>query len=151
MRLLTMVYGAALFLLGASGLAVARQAQGACEQTTVDENWGPAYASKAKEFLSRLQGAVKANNQVQFSLLVQYPVHVHDTTRNFEIRTAQDLIAKYPSVVTRDVKHAILTQPADCLFANADGVMIGNGQVWFQSDPAGNMKIVAINVSAAKF
>ena len=50
--------------------------------------------------------------------------------------------------MTSRVRHAILAQSASCLFANGQGVMIGRGQIWFQEQSDGKMKIITINLGA---
>ena len=47
------------------------------------------------------------------------------------------------------VREAILKQSQECLFGNDQGVMIGNGQIWFQPEPSGKMKIITINLTSA--
>lgn len=119
-----------------------------CGRSTVEDAWGPKVASQVQSFLTRLQAIVRANEKVQFASLVHYPVRVLDGNRRIEISSRSALVQKYSSVVTPDVRRAILTQSAACLFANGQGVMIGRGQVWFQQDPSGEMRIITINLTA---
>lgn len=119
-----------------------------CGHSTVEDAWGPQVASQAKSFLARLQRVVKANDKRQFALLVRYPIRILNGSRSIEISSKSDLIKRYSSVVTAGVKHAILAQSAQCLFANGDGIMVGRGQLWFESGSNGTMKITTINLSA---
>lgn len=121
-----------------------------CGHSTVEDAGGPAVASEAASFLGRLQRNVKANDKAQFASLVHYPVRVIDGGHSIEISSSSALIKKYSAILNPDVRHAILAQPAECLFANGQGVMIGTGQVWFQKEPGGEMKIITINLSAPR-
>ncbi len=141
-----------LALLIASGPHAVCKAQGSppCGNSTVDNAWGPVFGSQAKAFLVRLQRVVETNNKIQFASLVHYPLHVLDGSHANEISTPADLIRKYPSILTPDVRHAIRSQSPTCLFANGQGVMIGRGQIWFQEESSGNMKIYTINLGAPR-
>jgi hypothetical protein len=122
-----------------------------CRDSTVEDAWGPTVASEARAFLATLQRVVKAGDKKQFAKLIHYPVRVfEDGGRSVEITSRSDLVKKYSSILTPAVRHAILTQSAACLFGNGQGMMIGNGQVWFQKEPDGNMKIITINLPAPK-
>jgi hypothetical protein len=121
-----------------------------CGNSTVEDAWGPTVASEAASFLARLQRNVKANDKTQFASLVHYPVHVIDGNHSIEISSSSNLMKKYSAILTADVRHAILAQSAQCLFANGQGIMIGRGQLWFQKEPSGEMKIITINLSAPR-
>ena len=120
-----------------------------CENSTVQDAWGPAIASQAQSFLDKLKRVVKENNKVEFASFVHYPLRVFDRNHDIKISSPSELISKYPHILTPDVRHAILTQSAQCLFANAQGMMVGNGQLWFQQEASGEMKIVTINLSTS--
>lgn len=126
----------------------ASQDTGRCEQSTVKDAWGPKIATEARSFLIRLQSVVKATDRKQFSSLVHYPVRILQQNHSFEIFSPSDFVDKYSAIVTPEVKHAILAQSPDCLFGNGDGMMVGRGQVWFQKESSGEMKIVTINPHA---
>lgn len=116
-----------------------------CGHSTVDDNHDPAYSSEAKSFLSKLQAMVKANDRAQFATLAHYPLRINGADTS-HILKPEDLIRKYPKIVTPNVKHAIFSQSPNCLFANGQGVMIGNGQVWFDEETPGKMRITTINL-----
>jgi len=119
-----------------------------CGHSTVEEAWGQEYASRAKLFLAEVQRAVESNDKKQFALLVQYPVRVLEGTHSTDISNATELTRRYPMIMTSGVRRAILAQSPSCLFANGQGVMIGRGQIWFQQQSDGAMRIVTINLSA---
>ena len=91
---------------------------------------------------------VTADDAAGFARLVHYPVRVFDARGQRKIARRSYLVQKYSSIVTPDVRNAVLAQSADCLFGNYQGMMIGNGQVWFQPEANGDMRIVTINTAA---
>jgi hypothetical protein len=119
-----------------------------CGHSTVEDAWGPTVAAEARSFLLKLQHIVKMNDKKQFSLLVHYPIRIRGGKRVIEISSPTELADKYSTVLTSDVKHAILAQSASCLFGNGQGMMVGRGQLWFQKEPNGEMKIFTINPTA---
>jgi hypothetical protein len=103
-------------------------------------------------FLRRLQTGVRANNRNAVAGLVAYPLRVN---RNGQARTyanARAVIADYDSIFTPRVRSAILSQRFENLFGRDQGVMIGDGAVWFDHmcrtpacSPPGPVRIKAIN------
>jgi hypothetical protein len=67
------------------------------------------------------------------------------------IRSQEEFLARYEEIITPDVASAIEMQSYAGVFANADGVMIGDGEVWFSGvcgDAAcrqQRIRIIAIN------
>ena len=134
-----------VLLITASQIVSTAQSTSKCKNSTIEEAWGPEYASQARSFFATLQRVVESNDSAKFARLIHYPVrlsgaHVTKITRPSE------LIRKYSSIMTSEMRKAILAQTPECLFANGQGVMIGNGQIWFQQDQGGKFKIITINV-----
>ena len=145
------VRGMIALLLCASGLSLTLcNAQGSlpCGHSTVEDAWGPVFGSQARLFLAELQRAVQRRDKDSFGRLVHYPVLVLDGNERSEISTAANLTQRYSKIMTPDLKSAILSQTPNCLFANSQGVMIGVGQVWFQQQPDGKMRIITINITS---
>ncbi len=117
-----------------------------CGHSTVEDAWGPEFAGRAKRFLAELQAAVRSGDKKALSSLVGYPVHVFQQGHNSELTTPKGLIRRLPSIVTPNLKKAVLAQSPDCLFANGQGVMIGRGEIWFEEQSGGQMKIVSFNL-----
>lgn len=64
---------------------------------------------------------------------------------NADVDAAQ-FLAAYDKIVTAKVRNAITAQRYATLFANWQGVMIGDGEVWFSGVGDGNtVRITAIN------
>ncbi|MEW5716956.1 hypothetical protein AB1462_32420, partial [Pseudomonas sp. SB113] len=63
-----------------------------------------------------------------------------------KLRDAAHFVADFDKIVTSKVKQAIAGQTYATLFANWQGVMIGDGELWFSGVGDGNVvKITAIN------
>jgi hypothetical protein len=119
-----------------------------CERSTVEDAWGRQVAAQSKAFLIKLQRAIKVNDKNTFSSFVKYPVNVFESGHRRKITTAAQLIRDYAKIMTPQMKQVILSQSPDCLFANGQGVMIGDGQIWFQKiNGDDEMKITSFNLS----
>ncbi|MEL6814758.1 MAG: hypothetical protein AAFP03_08080 [Cyanobacteria bacterium J06598_3] len=77
--------------------------------------------------------------------LVHYPFTTYDAGEVVETYNApEDLLVDFEQVVTQPVLNAMREVQYESLFANYQGVMIGNGEVWFSEFDEG-LKIKAIN------
>jgi AICAR transformylase/IMP cyclohydrolase PurH len=118
-----------------------------CEGSTVDIQ-GPKTAQAARAFLAELQAAVQANDKDKIAGMISYPLNfIHDGKRA-RIRDKQTFLARYDAIFNEHVRDAIQKQSAHCLFGNANGEMIGRGEVWFSEMGDGSVKIITVNPSA---
>ena len=117
-----------------------------CGQSTVADAYGPEVAAQAGSFLGKLQRVVEKDDKKQFASLVHYPLRVFEGDRATKIATPSEVVKRYSFLVTPGLRRAILKQSADCLFGNGQGMMIGRGELWFQPDSKGRMKIVTLNL-----
>jgi hypothetical protein len=116
-----------------------------CGHSTVAD-FSPSLEPKANAFLASLKAAVKAQDKRKVAGMARYPLLVNLSKSHKQIRTAAQLIAGYDRLFTSSIREAIEEQTSACLFANWQGVMIGNGEVWFDEQPNGSMKIKTLNV-----
>lgn len=87
---------------------------------------------EAYETLFRqLQDGVAADDATAVSTLMRYPLRVEVEGTRRDIADAEAFIAAYPSIMTPALKQVIAGQSFDALFVNWQGVMVGQGQVWF--------------------
>jgi len=120
-----------------------------CDGSTVDTQ-GPETAKAARAFLADLQSAVKANDKEKIAGMISYPMNfIHDGKRG-RIRDKATFLARYDSIFDEHIREAILKQSSHCLFGNANGEMIGSGEVWFSEMGDGSVKIITVNSSAGK-
>jgi hypothetical protein len=125
------------------------QAEQPCEGSTVD-NQGAKTAKAARAFLAQLQAAVQANDKEKIAGMISYPMNVIHGDKRARIRDKQTFLARYDNIFDEHVRQTILKQSARCLFGNANGEMIGNGEVWFSEMGDGSVKIITVNPSAGK-
>jgi hypothetical protein len=62
------------------------------------------------------------------------------------IRSNSQFGKNYYRILTPAVRKAIEKQSPECFFANWQGVMIGDGEVWFEEQRSGGMKIKTLNI-----
>ncbi len=99
-----------------------------------------------RHFLQTLQKDVAANDKAAVAALVSYPFQARINGKAVKLRDAAHFVQDYDKIITSKVKQAIAGQSYSTLFANWQGVSIGDGEVWF-SGIGGNdkIKIIAIN------
>ena len=105
-----------------------------------------------RSFLGQLQSAVRANNRPAVVRLVRLPLRVNFAGGAWTYRDAKSILADYDRIFTSKVKQAIAAQRFENLFGRDQGVMIGDGAVWFDHtcrntscSPPGPVRISAIN------
>jgi hypothetical protein len=102
-------------------------------------------------FLAELQKAVAAVDKPAVAGMVGYPLKTKMAGKPTTLHNAQEFTGRYDALMTAKVTAAIKGQAYAKLFANAQGVMIGDGEVWFSgicSDTAcakQTVKIIAVN------
>lgn len=107
-------------------------------------------AAQYEQVFKALQQAVASDDRAAVAALVRYPLSVEIDGSKHEIADAAAFQRDYERIVTAPVARAIASQSFDTVFANWQGVMIGNGQVWLNGkclDPAcgrSEVKVVAI-------
>jgi hypothetical protein len=119
-----------------------------CQGSTVDDLGDARTAKVSRAFLAELQAAVKANDKDKIAGMISYPLNfIHDGKRA-RIREKQTFLARYDDIFSDRIRTAILQQSSHCLFGNANGEMIGRGEVWFSEMQDGTVKIITVNGSA---
>ena len=139
----------ALSLCAASSISLSALpvADEPCQGSTVDLQ-GPKTAKAARAFLAEFQAAVRANDKQKIAHMVSYPVNIIRSGKRTRIHDRQTFLARYDSLFSERLRKVILDQSAHCLFGNANGEMIGNGEVWFSEMGDGSVKIITINPTA---
>jgi hypothetical protein len=143
MHRLNRTFFAALFI-GLAGVTSAG-AQSAKEMNqTLDDLYG-AHAPY-HTFFEKLKKAVAENDKEAVASMVEYPFKARINGKAVTLRDAAHFAADYDKVFTAKVKEAVSNQTYPNLFANWQGVMIGDGEVWFSGIGDNNMvKIIAVN------
>ena len=107
-----------------------------------------------RQFLIDLQKAVAAEEHERVAYMVSYPLRARIGAPRTTIRNAAQFLARYDALLPPASTAAIRAQSYATVFANARGVMIGSGQVWFSGICADQqcskhvVRIIAVNPGA---
>lgn len=98
------------------------------------------------EFFPKLQKAIASDDKAAVAAMVNYPFVAYSKTGSVQIKDAKHFIADYDKLITAKVKAAVAKQTYATLFTNWQGVMIGDGEIWFdQVGDSMEVKVYAIN------
>jgi len=144
----------ALVLAALAGLAsTVVLAQTAAEtDATIDTVLGD--HQKFREAFDAIQAAVAASDAPALAEYIPYgtPIFVHGGEQVFE--SEQEFADDFDEIFTPDIVDAVTAQTWETLFANADGVMFGSGEMWLngicvdESCSDFDVRIVAIQTPA---
>ena len=105
-------------------------------------------SSKPERFLRHLQEVVRQGKRREVAALIDFPITVRIAGGPTQLRRKSDLLKHYDAIFNSRVRGKLKTQRASNLFVNWRGVMIGNGEIWFNQMPGGDkapLKITAVN------
>ena len=89
----------------------------------------------------RFQNAIKGGDRAMVASLIVYPIDVELSGRKKRLRGPRDLLASYDTIFSAKYRAAIANAIPWNMFVRDQGVMLGNGEVWFDADG----KITALN------
>lgn len=145
-------------LLAAFGLAMALVASPGMAQSeadtdaAIDNVLGDHTAYRAA--FDAIQTAVADDDGAGLAEWVGYPIDVKLDGKELTIAGTAEFEEQYDSIVTDEIRAAIVDQQWQDLFANYQGVMFGDGQVWLngicKDDKCAefDVKIIAIQSTA---
>lgn len=87
------------------------------------------------------RSAVLRNNREAVAHMIAYPVETGVSGKRTKIGTPAALLAHYDGIFTAKFRAAIAGDVPRLMFARDQGIMLGNGEVWFD----GNGKVKALN------
>jgi len=104
-----------------------------------------------ESFLARLQEAVAAEDRRSVAAMIAYPLETRVAGEPATLAAPEDVVRRYDQLFMAPVVAAIARQTYATLFATAEGVMVGDGEIWFSgvcgdeacADVA--VRIIAIN------
>lgn len=82
-------------------------------------------------FLTRLKDAVAAGDRRSVAAMIAYPLQTRIAGLPVTLAAPEDVVRRYDQLFTPPVVAALERQTFATLFANAQGVMVGDGEVWF--------------------
>ncbi|HEY9279613.1 MAG TPA: hypothetical protein VIP51_06015 [Eoetvoesiella sp.] len=103
-----------------------------------------------RTFLEKFKEAVVSGDKKKVATMIHYPLNVF-AQKASKIRSRKELLSKYDKVFTKDIIAAVQRQHYADLFVRDQGVMIGDGEVWFRglcADKAckrRTVKVITIN------
>lgn len=86
---------------------------------------------RLETFFTELQQAVTNDDADALAQMVAYPISVTIDGESVDIAGESEFVTDFDQIFTSDVKDAVTSQSYETLFANWQGVMIGDGEVWF--------------------
>lgn len=81
-------------------------------------------------FFTDLKKAVSASDKNAVAAMVHYPITVSVGGKDVKIKSGKDFVSHYDHVFSDKIVAAIGKETYAALFANDQGVMIGDGEVW---------------------
>lgn len=89
-----------------------------------------------KRFIIKFKEWVKTDEVDSIVAHIDFPLEPYKTPADFR--------QKYPEIFDEKLKAIVEQQRLDRIFRNADGAMLGDGEIWFNSTDKG-YRIIAIN------
>jgi len=112
-----------------AGLAVCLMVLGAATAQAQDAQED---VSAKQKFVVELQQAVRADDRRWLADHMQFPLR-HNGRRKTLIRSRAAFLKDYASVFTARLRACVLAHDAKDLFGNWQGIMLGNGCLWFRN------------------
>lgn len=109
---------------------------------------------EVRKFFQGFQEAVRSRNADRVAGFVEFPLRVN-LCKGSQTIQRKDFARRFPSVFDARISEAVRKQTFESLFANSQGVMIGDGEVWFSGicegtaadDPCSKQRIRVITVN----
>ena len=102
-----------------------------------------------EEFMKRVKSAVKKSDKVWIASNTYFPITVLVNAKKITLKNKEQLINNFENLFNQPFKDKINLACACNLFTNAQGVMLGNGEIWINDVLTSNNKprlyIKAIN------
>ena len=122
-------------------------------QSEADLHYYPITVSD-KAFFEKIKKAVLADDDEWFSgVVVSYPFVLRLGKAEIKLKNKADFKEHAALIFTTQLKSIVQKQSADSLFKNWQGIMIGNGEIWFSEvgEKTGNgnvwvYRIIGINL-----
>jgi hypothetical protein len=136
-------------VLTTSLLLIAGLAHAGCDERATPGMFVFPSDAAASSFLSQLKVAVSSNDTTQAAQLIMFPLRVD--VHGKRMRVSRSTFPKYFSAIFNSKVRSALASAEfrsqsdhACVFWNASGMMVGNGEIWFNSVKDG-IKVIAVN------
>ena len=104
-----------------------------------------------RAFLAALKESVSEGDEAAVAAMVAYPLETTLAGERVTLASEDDFMQRYEQLLTPAVVAAVEKQTYATLFANAEGAMIGDGEVWFSgvcgdaTCAEASVRIIAVN------
>ncbi len=102
-----------------------------------------------------VKAAIEKDEKETVADYINYPLNVNETSKDNKVTTTkikskEDFIKNYDSIITGKVKKSMINQKVEDTFVNYQGVMVGDGEIWFKpisNQTDGSVKYLIITVN----
>ena len=116
----------------------------------IESNFGD--AEPFVDAFDAIRAAVEAGDAETFASWISYPFRVTVDGEAYVFEGEYGVVDHYESMMTDEIKTAILDQQYRDLLVNAEGVMFGDGQLWLsaicQNEPCDSFDVRIITVQS---
>ena len=98
-----------------------------------------------EEFANKIKLYVTENNKTELADLIDYPIKVAINGSKVSINNKKEFEQKYDDIINEEFKEKINNCYTKYLFSNYMGIMMGNGEIWFESLNDKGLRVYAIN------
>ena len=102
-----------------------------CSIPSIAKGYEEKLSSEDIIFFHQIQRAVQCNDRTWVASHVFFPLNFRKNGVIIFIKTRNKFLRNYENIMSAEVLRVITTQRPERLFKNYQGVMIGNGEVWF--------------------
>ena len=85
-------------------------------------------------FVEKFQSALAADNRLWIVNNVDYPLRVTTGCEDLLVDSSEALLLMFDSVFTPEIREVVGQQTLDSLFLSWRGIMVGNGEVWMDTE-----------------
>ncbi|MBU5483689.1 hypothetical protein KQI86_05055 [Clostridium sp. MSJ-11] len=103
--------------------------------------------SEFKNTFNNIKELVASNDKEKVAEYINFPINVHIGGKKVAIETKDQFIKNYDEIFNDNVKAKLANQKVEETFVNADGIMVGDGEIWISvfNNSAHKYLIYAIN------
>jgi hypothetical protein len=124
-----MIWLASAAILGSASFTLPAVAQSDKEMNSrLDELFGQ--HELYHTFFADLKRAVSAGDRQAVAAMVDYPIIVSIGGKDVKIKSGKDFVLHYDHIFSDKIVTAVEKQTYAALFANDQGIMIGDGEIW---------------------
>jgi hypothetical protein len=102
-------------------------------------------AADVENFARQIKLNIVEDKRQEFADLINYPINVTINNKKISINSSEEFIQHYNDIITSDFRNKLSDSYTKYLFSNSMGVMLGDGEIWFDKFHDQGFRIYAIN------